>query len=398
MKTIILTNQHSDNRGDESAVVGVIFSLRKAFGEDTKIVIYLQSGSREKFLTGIDNVEEKSMLAGIFNFIEMSMWVAFKTMGIDIRFLCTKQMKSFLEIHEQTTYVISSCGGPYIGDIYINHEIFHILHMLIPQLLGKKTAFYAPSMGPFNNKFMNFFRRKMLKKTTVVTIRDPVSHEYLTEFLPERKDDIHLTTDACLAYEVDQNNKTESAQEMIGITPLDYNYPLTVNKQAKKNEYEDTIIRTLNTLMDENANLIVQFFPQLYANRTDVPFIRKIVEKLKYPERTIIFSEKKSGVDQQKEIAKLKYMIACRYHSAIFACKVNTPTVCIVYEHKAMGFMESVHLGEYCIDIYKLDEKKLLEKISLLNRNTSQIKKTLPIEISRLRNIANLTAELIYKS
>jgi colanic acid/amylovoran biosynthesis protein len=396
MKKIILTNQHSDNRGDESAVVGVISSIRKYFGEDTQITVYLQSGTREKFLTTVDGVEEKGMLMGVMEFIEMSAWVLFKSLGIDIRFLCTRRMKEFLAAHEQADYVISSCGGPYIGDIYINHEIFHILHMRIPQLLGRKTAFYAPSMGPFKNTVMNFFRRRMLKKTTIITLRDPVSYKYLQAFLPERKD-IHLTTDSCLSYEVPKESAA-SAREVIGITPLDHNYPLAADKQAKKAVYEQSIVGALNTLMDANPNLAVEFFPQLYANRTDVPFIKKVIGQLKHPERAIIFSDQKSGVEQQQEIATLDYMIACRYHSAIFACKMNTPTVCVVYEHKARGFMESVHLGDYCLDIYTLNEANLLEKISMLQANKSRIKKDLSAEISRLRDAANSTAELICNS
>jgi colanic acid/amylovoran biosynthesis protein len=395
LKKIILTNQHSDNRGDESAVVGVISSLRKYFGENTEIVIYLQSGTKAKFLTGINNVEEKSMLMGIVEILEMSLWTLFKRVGFDIRFLTTKRMKEFLQDHEEAILVISSCGGPYIGDIYICHEIFHVLHLSIPQLLGKKTAFFAPSMGPFKSKLMNFFRSQMLMKANVITLRDPISYVYLKKFLPKKKD-IYLTTDSCLAYDVSVDG-VDTSQKIIGITPIDYKFPLADNKQAKKDEYERAIINTLNTLMEENLTLLVEFFPQLYGERTDIPYIKKIIGKLKYPERTIIFSDEKGGVDQQQEIAHLDYMIACRYHSAIFACKVNTPVICVAYEHKAKGFMESVNLGDYCVDIYELDERLLLDKISMLQDNKDHIKKYLPNDISRLKDKANSTAEIIYK-
>jgi colanic acid/amylovoran biosynthesis protein len=396
MKKIILTNQHSDNRGDESAVIGVVSSLRKYFGEDTQIIVYLQSGTGTKFLLESYNIIERSMLVDIYSFGEMLLWVLFKVLGIDIRVVTSKRMKEFLQTHEEADIVVSSCGGPYIGDIYIQHEILHIIHLFVPQVLGKKTAFYAPSMGPFKNKFMNYFRRKLLERTDVIVLRDSISYQYVKEFLP-KKTNIHLTTDSCLAYDISLDNMI-SLKNTIGITPLNYEFPLASDRRVKKIEYESTIVNILDMLMEETPTLSVEFFPQLYGKHTDVPYIKKIIRQLKYPERAIIFSDKKSGVDQQKEIARLNFMIACRYHPAIFACKVRTPVVCIAYEHKSRGFMESVNLGNYCIDIYHLDADGLREKIRMLQGNRDKIQKELPASIGRLQELADSTARLLYEN
>ncbi len=148
--------------------------------------------------------------------------------------------------------------------------------------------------------------------------------------------------------------------------------------------------------MTQNPILEVEFFPQLFGNHSDVPFIQKIISDLKFPERTSIFSDKLSGREQQIEIGKLDYMIANRYHSAIFACKVETPVVCIVYEHKARAFMESVNLGDYCVDIYSLEKNNLLNKIYLLQKNSKVIKKKLSIIMDEMENLSKKTSELIY--
>ena len=57
--------------------------------------------------------------------------VIFKFLRIDIRFICQK-IKDYIKLHEDADLVLSSCGGPYIGDIYVNHEILHILYILVP--------------------------------------------------------------------------------------------------------------------------------------------------------------------------------------------------------------------------------------------------------------------------
>lgn len=394
MKRIILTNQHVDNRGDESATIGAVKSLRQYFGQDTEITAYLQSSTKYKFLPDYCQVNEKPMIIGAFGTLEMLIWIIMKLIEIDIRRVCSRRLKEFILTHENADIVISSCGGPYIGDIYINHEYIHIMHLALPLLLNKKTAFFASSMGPFHNKFMNFFRRKLLEKVGLVILRDSISFNYVKEFLPENEN-IYLTTDACLADElgIEKINKRPNT---IGITPLDYNYPLSDNKLIMKANYEKVIAGVLDKLMEQNSELRVEFYPQLFANRTDVPFINKIIGKMKYPERAFIFSDQKSGRDQQIEIASLEYMIATRYHTAIFACKVNTPVVCIAYEHKIIAFLESANLSEYCLDIYKLDESQLFEKITLIKKNYVEIKNKLPAVMRELQNLSNKTAELIF--
>ena len=394
MKKIILTNQHVDNRGDESATIGAIKSLRNFFGQDTEISIYLQSGIKYKFLPDYCMVNEKPMIIGAFGILEMFIWIIFKLIKIDIQCVCSYQFKAFIADHESSDIVISSCGGPYIGDIYINHEFIHIMHLAVPLLLHKKITFFAPSMGPFHNKFMNYFRKKILKRADLIILRDEISYKYVQTFLNKNKG-IYLTADACLADELklDKINKTPNT---IGITPLDYIYPQSNNKSEMKSDYVKIIVYVLDKLMEQNTELRVEFFPQLFAKHTDLPFINKIINKMKYPERTFIFSDRKSGREQQIEISALDYMIANRYHSAIFACKTYTPVVCIVYEHKAKAFMESVNLGDYCLNIYDLNARDLLERINSLEINSSEIRSKLPSKMQELHNVANRTAELIY--
>ena len=326
--------------------------------------------------------------------MELFIWILFKSINIDTRKLILRNVRETIEMHENADIIISSCGGPYIGDIYINHEFVHLIHLAIPLLLNKKSAFFAPSMGPFKSKIMNPFRKKILENIGVITLRDGISFELVKEFLPEKKD-IYLTADACLADHINLG-KLIKKPDIIGITPLDYSYPISDKPYEKKNQYERSIVATLDILLEKDPELKVEFFPQLYGKHSDIPFINKIIGQMKYPERALIFSNMKSGREQQLEIASLCFMIATRYHSAIFACKTITPVVCIVYEHKAKAFMHSVNMEDYVLDIYNLDEKKILEKINLIHQNYQNIKENLKIKIPELESTAKKTAKIIY--
>ena len=45
-------------------------------------------------------------------------------------------------------------------------------------------------------------------------------------------------------------------------------------------------------LMDEDKDLVIEFFPQLYNKHTDIPLIKDIISRMKYCDRTIIFQIK----------------------------------------------------------------------------------------------------------
>ena len=268
--------------------------------------------------------------------------------------------------------MLSSCGGPYIGDIYINHEIVHILYVLIPELLGKKVVFAAPSMGPFKIKIMNPLRRKILTLAKLIVLRDKVSFDYVKSFMPEKKE-IYLSADACFADRIEDVVTLDKRENTIGFTPLEYKYPGAANRAEEVEKYKKNIIRFFDELMEKDKELKVEFFPQLYNKHSDMALIEEFRSRMKYGERTIVFSDKLSGPLQQREIGKMKMMIATRYHSAVFACKMHVPCICIAYEHKAFAMMESFGLKDCVIDINKMTYELLQEKYAYIQENYEQI-------------------------
>lgn len=354
---VILTNQHCDNRGDESATIGHIQRIYEEFGKDTEIIMYKQTKTYQ-FIPDEYGICEKDMMITIPFMIQSILWCLLKSVKIDVRMLLSKKMKSFIKEHEEADIVLSSCGGPYIGDIYFNHEIVHIMYVLIPEMLGKKVVFAAPSMGPFKKKIANPLRRKVLNKADKIILRDKVSYDYVNKFIKDINK-IHLAADACFAHEIVEKVSLDERENIIGFTPLEYKYPSSSNRDAEVEKYKCNIIKLFDELMEEDKELKIQFFPQLYNKHSDMELINEFRERMKYSDRTIVFSDQLSGPLQQREIGKMKMMIATRYHSAVFSCKMLVPCICIAYEHKAFAMMKSFELTDCTIDINKLDYKTL---------------------------------------
>jgi len=368
---VILTNQHCDNRGDESATIGHIKRIYDEFGEDTQIIMYRQT-KKYQFIPDEYRIDERDMMITVPFMIQGVLWALFKSINIDIRKILSKKMKGFLKVHEEADLILSSCGGPYIGDIYFNHEIVHILYVLIPELMKKPVIFAAPSMGPFKIKIANPLRRKILKKAKLIVLRDKVSYDYVNEFIdaPEK---ICLAADACFAHEINEKQPLDKRENIIGFTPLEYKYPNASDKDAEVEKYKSNIINLFDKLMDEDKELKIQFFPQLYNKHSDMKLIEEFRKRMKYGDRTIVFSDKLSGPLQQAEIGRMKMMIATRYHSAVFSCKMLVPCICIAYEHKAFAMMESFGLGDCVIDINTMTYDLLEEKYKYVKDNYFEI-------------------------
>ena len=58
--------------------------------------------------------------------------------------------------------------------------------------------------------------------------------------------------------------------------------------------------------------------------------------------------------------------ICTRMHSAILSTTVYTPFIAIAYEHKTVGFMESLHLKDWVIDIHDFSYNELQSKFDRL--------------------------------
>ena len=133
----------------------------------------------------------------------------------------------------------------------------------------------------------------------------------------------------------------------------------------------------------------------MYRKHADVFFVKSIIKELQYSTRTEVISDQLSGPKQQESIANMEYMIAIRYHSVIFSCKMGVPCLCIAYEYKAKGFMNLLDLDAYCVDIYEIDEKLILDKIAEIETNTNAIINRIHKNMPKLEKKANETIQII---
>jgi len=412
---IVVTNSHSNNRGDEAAQRSMIDILGQMLpGDRFTVLTVWPAGMQLKEETEV--LRTFSSMNRSFPFFHLPfiiVWVILRLVGIRWSFLNRKfQLFKALKRFVEADFVISSPGGPYFGDLYRSHEIGeHLLHILVAKLFRKPVMIYGMSMGPFRRHWRNIIRRYLLNKVEVITLRDPISREYL-EDLKLTKPVVVVTADSAFQSKVGIG-KARLAEVMaeqigdcrgrplVGITPTGarWNFPGVDDVGQVMADYERTIGAAIDHVV-EKYNAIVVFFPQLYGRSSDMGLIESIIEQTQSRESIRVLSNKLDSDIQQAVISQMDLMIGNRYHSVIFALKSFVPTVCIAYEHKSAAVMQEVGMAECLIDIKYLSSDSLIQIIDATWSHREEIRARLKPGVEKLKNLSrinSLVAESLIK-
>ena len=282
-----VVNAHWDNRGDEAAIRSMMMELLK-LSDDNTVSIQRAIGEfgyfpqNEKIMV----VPEfpKSGKKGVLEY-----YLALLTNG---RIVFSKEAKAFYKALKKCNVVLHAPGGPSIGDIYIFQETNKLRRLKLVLRAKKKLMFYAPSMGPFNNKERNKIRKSILNQCDVIVLREAVSKEYLKK-LDLNKEAI-VTLDSAFQYQFSTEEYKRQFEEyfnlkrflekydgkVIGITVTD----LMWNSKYKATGIDKTIRTTFEAfvqrLIADNWGIV--FIPQLFGNNGDYDYMAYVMEAADY--------------------------------------------------------------------------------------------------------------------
>ncbi len=275
--SIVITNSHSDNRGDEAAQRAMINTLWRLI-PNAKFIVVAASSRGLDLQEGVD-IFRFVAYSRQFPFISLPfvfLWLFLKVLGIELstffrKFDIFKVLKSI----SNADLVISAPGGPYFGDLYRFHEIGeHLLCIFLAKVFKKPVMIYGPSMGPFKIRWRNMIRRYLLNKVEIISLRDPVSKEYLEE-LELTKPIVYVTSDSAFqdTISIDEIKIRSimaaegiSGKVLVGITPIGvrWNYPDSKNPQEKQKRYNTIIAHAVDYMVDKFDATVV-FFPSSMA-------------------------------------------------------------------------------------------------------------------------------------
>ena len=390
----LIVNCHSANRGDEAAVHAMIDELEIAF-PGSEFVLGMRGETRYPNMPS--NVKMIDQLIPSDN---LQYRLALLSKG---RMVIGKTYSEFEKYIKMADIVLHAPGGPSIGDTYIEDEMGYLrfYNLLVNQEIP--YMFYAPSMGPFNEKNREKIRKRVLEGAKKIVVRDPISKDYVSSFVP--KCEVELTLDSALQHDLNKNVNNaklktyarlddfiNTHKKCIGVTITDLKWHPVLSKTNVAKNISDTFIRFLTEIEKDGYGIV--FIPQLYGTGND----KNLMGEFCFNKENYFVIDDSEGYDtyfQQYVISKLYAVIGMRYHSNIFSAKAGTPFISISYEQKMAGFMNKMNLEKYCINVKELSFEKLSEKFELLNENYGLYKNFLINEHDTMKNESHRTTEYV---
>lgn len=394
IKQITIVNAHWNNRGDEAALLAVVYGLKKNYTKSSITILFKDDNKIQQF----PNIENVNINESKFNAKIWDIWLTVFTRGM---IGINRKLKFMVNTLLESDLIIYSPGGSVINNRFFwRKQMEYLTPFLCAKLYNIPLFIAAPSIGPFDLNKSNRVLKYLLKVPKLFIVRENISREYLNKIGINKK--VITTIDSAFYDDIKEEegqkelNKYTSLKEylvtydkVIGITITDFSWHVKYGKDKNLALRINNSFKKFISKLEEEGYGIV-FIPQLFGNQNDYDYMNRFLNN-----NTFILKDTYNTYFQQFVISKLYAVIGMRYHSNIFSAKVGTPFLPIVYEEKMEGFVEMANLNKYAISLDELSIEKLEEKFELINNNYKEIKSMLCNESLIWKNKAMKTIDLL---
>ena len=391
---ITIVNAHWNNRGDEAAHRPLWKELQKRY-PGCKITVLFKD---RKPIIRFPDLPGINVYPCQFKSPAWDIWLSVLSCGLIGK---DPQLKMMVRILKGSNLIVYPPGGSVINDrFYWSKQLEYLTPFLFSRIFRVPMAVCAPSMGPFNTDHHRFLRKWLLRTPQVFCVREDTSRKYLA--MIGIRDNVHVTMD--LAF-MDEVNMTDTERQLglfpelqsfmstyhrvVGMTISDFKWHVKLGKDTKLVKHIETSARKMiHSLTDRGYGVLL--IPQLFGNQNDYDYLQSFID-----EGVLVMSDQLDTYVQQYVISKLYAVIGMRYHSNIFAAKMGTPFVAVVYEEKMSGFLELAGLGDYGLQLCDLSFEALDEKFCTLETHYDELRNRLRQALPEWRRRAYRTIDLL---
>ena len=161
---VLVVNQHGDNRGDEAAMVAMLDALAERLGAVRFTVLHQFNDPAGSSNSAGHDVRFVPLAPRGLALPRLALAIVLRMLFLPWRRVAGAAGREILDAYASADLVVSAPGGPYFGDIYAGHEPLHWAYVVLARVFRRPIMFYAPSVGPFQRRWMNPARRFVLRR------------------------------------------------------------------------------------------------------------------------------------------------------------------------------------------------------------------------------------------
>ena len=398
---VLVVNQHGDNRGDEAALLAMCSGIEAELGPTQFTVIHQFNNAAAGPMLRPD-AQWITLKLPVGEAIRFVAYLALRIFRLRPQFLLGSLGKKTIHAYETADVVVSAPGGPYFGDLYIGHEAVHWLYVWIAKLHRVPAMLYATSAGPFHKKWANPFRRYTYRCFSRLFVREEISAGHIRGLFAGRRRNVNVEVSVDSALQVTvapmdrQNymvsNHMRAEDQLIVVSAIHWPYPNDPSPQLRQKEYDAAVIEAIKVFAEGQPTHVV-FVPQLYRSiHRDTPYLEALARQLPEGISCEILSDTKSSNEQRSLFAIADWVIAGRYHPAVFAVSSAVPVLCIAYEHKATGVLQVAGVPDAVMSIDEVTVEVVQAKARELLAGKADLLARLNIAQANLREVSSRTS------
>ena len=399
---VLVVNQHGDNRGDEAALLAMCAGIEAELGPTQFTVIHQFNNAAAGPMLRPD-AQWITLKLPKFEALRILVYVCLRIFGLRPHFLLGSLGKKTIAAYETADVVVSAPGGPYFGDLYIGHEAVHWLYVWLAKLHHVPAVLYATSAGPFQKKWANPFRRYTYRCFSRLFVRDEISAGHIHSLFAGRRNvNIEVSVDSALQVSIAPIDRLPEEDQLIVVSAIHWPYPNDPSPQLRQKEYDTSVVEAIKIFADGRPTQVV-FVPQLYGSiHRDTPYLEGLVRLVPTNIRCEVLSDTKSSNEQRAVFAAADWVIAGRYHPAVFAVSAAVPLLCIAYEHKATGVLQAAGVPDAVLSIEEVSVEVVRAKARELLAGKADLLARLNVAQLALREVSSRTsvavAEVVRRS
>jgi colanic acid/amylovoran biosynthesis protein len=309
---------------------------------------------------------------------------------------CTPaKIRALIQAYLEADLVVSEAGG------FLYHSgsgltlLVALFSLALAILSGKPLYIFPQSIGLFRKGWECTLVRWVLNRARVVMVRESISLQVLGK-CGLRKDHCRLIPDLAFGFESAPAEEAEAWLVQQGIDPAQ-DRPLLgltmINWGAQdiqfgwQDRYEAAVAGAARYFIEQyqgKAIFIPQVWGPLPSQDDRVPAGRVSARLSDLAEHVHLIHEPLPPELLKAVYGQMDLFIGTRMHSNIFALSEGVPVIAIGYQHKTEGIARMLDLGDWVIDIQRVDEKELIQLLRHLVEQREDLRKKIQAQLPQI--------------
>lgn len=302
--------------------------------------------------------------------------------------------------------LVIASGGDVLSSDYGGLEA-HLRPLRIAQDHGVSVAILGHSIGPFKTEEEAQSFVSVAEKSILVSAREPITYEYLTQDLKLEKSLVHNASDVAFLLPLPDSKIIDAMATHYGINPARNTVALAISQgmsryaSFNRTDHLNAITETTKFIIEELDCdvMLVPHVQDVSPGNDDRNITTDVLKTLAWHPRVKAIHGHHTASEYKGLISRCQLVFAERMHAGIAGLGTCVPTMPIGYSIKSYGIMKDFFGEDYLDHVFKtedwLDTKASKDIIASAWNSRKQTSAALNTEINRIKRKALLNFEIL---